>query len=350
MPQLHAVDVMGIQHEGTLAQINDTDPATIQFEDPLNFSHTYQEAGIDFITIANNHQYDFGITGLSHTLKTLSSLGIPYGGLGDASSVREPVVVTRHIAQGPVNVAFFTLVVDECWTWPNGTLYLDGCTCGPNADPTSDPPYQCYQANATMPGLWYQFGINDALIKDVSGVVGRYKEQHPETLVVVYLHVGPNFAWVPSVPHQQLLRNISKAGADIVWGTSSHHIQRFEILDGKPIVYGLGDLLFRHVVGVQDWCPIYARTYHVHALCLPLSLQTQNALALLVHLPHIYSATVPARLLQPCGLYQYPALNPLLPIGLLVVACLVTLPATGYAPSHRAVRRLPSRPCTDVRV
>ena len=55
------------------------------------------------------------------------------------------------------------------------------------------------------------------------------------------------------------MRNIS-LGADLVWGTSSHHIQRFEVFEGsRIIVYGLGDLLFRHVVGVEDWCPIYAR-------------------------------------------------------------------------------------------
>lgn len=33
-----AVDVMAIQHEGTLAELVDNNPATIQFEDPLNYS------------------------------------------------------------------------------------------------------------------------------------------------------------------------------------------------------------------------------------------------------------------------------------------------------------------------
>ena len=99
-----------------------------------------------------NHQYDFGLAGLNHTHHTLTGIGIPFGGVGTPASVREPVVLT---SQG-VQVAFFNLVVDECWVWPNGTLYLDGCTCGANADPSAHPPYQCYQANDTMPGLWYQ--------------------------------------------------------------------------------------------------------------------------------------------------------------------------------------------------
>ena len=253
---------MAIQHESTLAQELDNDPATIQFEDPLNYTTTYAAAGVDFITIANNHQFDFGWEGIARTKATLDSTGIPWGGVGeDQAAVRRPVVVPpapAGSARSSVPVAFFSVVIDECWVWPNGTLYLDGCTCGPNADPSAEPYYQCNAANGTHPGLWYSFGIDDALIVDVSSTVAQYKEQNPTTLVVCYLHVGPNFQWNPYPLHEQLLRNIS-VGADLVWGTSSHHIQRFEVFGGTPIVYGLGDLLFRHVVGVEDYCPLNAR-------------------------------------------------------------------------------------------
>lgn len=56
-------------------------------------------------------------------------------------------------------VAFFTMVVDECWVWPNGTLYLDACTCGTNAG--VKPYYQCYAAGTPgiATGLWYQWGM-----------------------------------------------------------------------------------------------------------------------------------------------------------------------------------------------
>ena len=136
----------------------------------------------------------------------------------------------------------------------------DGCTCGSSANPSHQPPYQCYAAGAPgVPhGLWYRFNITDGFIREVSDTVRAYKAAHTTQLVVCYLHVGPNFQWEPYPERVQLLRNIS-AGADLVWGTSSHHIQRFEVYGGTPIVYGLGDFLFRHVVGVDDFCPLYAR-------------------------------------------------------------------------------------------
>ena len=254
-----SVGLMAIQHEGTLAEKNDPNPQTIQFEDPLNYTATYAAAGIDFIDIANNHQFDFGWDGLARTQATLAQTGIAFGGVGrSAAEVRAPVVIPAMRGRNTVDVAFFSVVIDECWKWPNGSLYLDGCTCGASANPTHLPPYQCYAANGTLPaGLWYRFNITEDFIDEVAHTVAAYKAAQPTTLVVCYLHVGPNFQWEPYPEHEQLLRNISM-GADLVWATSSHHIQRFEVYRGTPIIYGLGDFLFRHVVGVEDWCPIYA--------------------------------------------------------------------------------------------
>ena len=101
-------DVMAIQHEGTLAERYDPNPQTIQFEDPLNYTATYAAAGINFITIANNHQVDYGWAGLQSTRKTLAQTGIPFGGVGNtAEAVRRPTVLPVEAADGSlVRVAF----------------------------------------------------------------------------------------------------------------------------------------------------------------------------------------------------------------------------------------------------
>jgi len=266
---LRGADVLAVNHEATLAGVGDTDPATIQFEDPLNYLDTYGDergVGVDFMAIANNHQFDYHDVGTVTTLTTLRKMNLAHGGVGlTAADVRAPVVVVR----GGRHIAFFTMVIDECYRYAsNNTLYLDGCTCGDNAG--APPPYQCRPANGTALGLWYHWRITDAFIDEASAVVEAHKRAHREHVVVAFLHVGPNFQWHPYRQHEYLLRNLSYAGADVVWGTSSHHVQRFEWFDAprnaqtnmpamtKPIIYGLGDLLFRHVVGVDDFCPLYA--------------------------------------------------------------------------------------------
>lgn len=232
-----------------MLSIKISDPNVIQFEDPLHYVETYAAVGARFISQANNHQMDFSWRGVNATVGALRSY--TWGGLGATQAdVIKPVLV-----KGEVPTAFFTMVVDECWVWPNGTLYLDACTCGSNAGPS--PAYQCYAAGSpnTPMGLWYHFGITDQFIQNTTAIIAAYKKANPGVFVVVFLHVGPNFQWQPYPAHEQLLRNISTV-SDLVWGTSSHHIQRFEVFRGTPIIYGLGDLLFRHVPGVDDWCPL----------------------------------------------------------------------------------------------
>jgi len=152
------------------------------------------------------------------------------------------------------------------------------------------PPRQCYAPNATAAGLWY---LDRPLYPDESGavavavgVVAAYRLAHPIDIIVVNVHAGPNFEWAPAADREAFLRSLSDAGADLVWGTSSHHLQRMErrVLPpastmrggdgggesdgapprrrsddddavaggGRPIIFGLGDLLFRFRPGVDE--------------------------------------------------------------------------------------------------
>lgn len=133
LPILKSADLLAINHESTLAGIKMDDPDVIQFEDPLHYVETYGplgagrnffllkidiSSGADFICQANNHQFDFSFLGMSNTVKALNQAGYNWGGLGNTpQDVRSPKIVKTP---GNVPVAFFTLVVDECWKWPNG--------------------------------------------------------------------------------------------------------------------------------------------------------------------------------------------------------------------------------------
>jgi Bacterial capsule synthesis protein PGA_cap len=174
--------LLAVNHESTLAEVPNNDPATIQFEDPLDYVPTYgpEGANVGFMSVANNHQYDFHLAGLERSLMEMQKHGIAYGGVGKSAA---EVMSPRVVDVSGLKVAFFTIVVDECYRWPNGSLYLDGCTCGSNAGPP--PPYQCYMANKTMPGLWYHWQITDGLIKTVREVVHAYRVAHPEQLVSI---------------------------------------------------------------------------------------------------------------------------------------------------------------------
>ena len=51
------------------------------FRTPTSYTHLLDDAGYDFVSMANNHSNDFGDTGILSTEKCLESYGIAYSGL-----------------------------------------------------------------------------------------------------------------------------------------------------------------------------------------------------------------------------------------------------------------------------
>ena len=62
------------------------------FRTPTSYAHLLEEAGYDFLSMANNHSNDFGDTGILSTEKSLDGCGIAYSGL---TGRREWTVVER---------------------------------------------------------------------------------------------------------------------------------------------------------------------------------------------------------------------------------------------------------------
>ena len=71
--------------EGTLcdggASSKKPGPNSYSFRTPTSYAHLLTEAGFDFLSMANNHSYDFGKSGLESTEKALDGQGIAYSGV-----------------------------------------------------------------------------------------------------------------------------------------------------------------------------------------------------------------------------------------------------------------------------
>ena len=250
-----ALDAFLINHEATIANVVDADPNNFQMEDPVNFTQTFAAAGVDVMSLANNHQFDYNRTGVHETLSMASKYSIGAAGVGYEDEVRKPLLL--DVAGVPV--ALFTMVVLNCETDPKTGLDIPHtCTCGINETRSGMMRQQCYAATKEKQGQWFYDSISDANMHDIQSTISAFRVANPSTFVLTYLHVGPNFQWHPDSSRKALLRGIVDAGSDAVWGTSSHHVQGVEWWKGSPIIYGLGDFLFRHFPGITDYCPDYA--------------------------------------------------------------------------------------------
>jgi len=183
-------------------------------------------AGIDCCVLANNHVLDWCEAGLEETLASLRDAGIETAGAGR----------TAEEAAKPAAVPL-----------PGGgrlRVYSAG------GRDSGIPPR--WAAAAGKPGVNFLGGLDPAS-------TARFEERirvdkRPGDLAVASLHWGGN--WGYDVPEAQrtFARRLVNAGADVIHGHSSHHAKGIEVIDGKPVICGAGDLIndYEGIAGGND--------------------------------------------------------------------------------------------------
>ena len=172
------------------------------------------EAGVDVLTLGNNHSGDYGPAALREMLDRLSTLGLGYTGAGlDAADARRPCY--RRLGDTVVALvgADLTRTRQQAATDQQaGSLYFDLAR-----------------------------GDVDAIAAELTALLHQAR-QHAQ-VVVFTPHWGRNWASEPSRRMRRLASRLLEAGYDAIVGHSAHQIQGAEIIGGKPVIYDAGDLL-----------------------------------------------------------------------------------------------------------
>jgi len=167
-----------------------------------------KKSGITHGTLANNHSYDQGREGLISTAENLSAAGIIPVGYGlNQREACDPILLQKN----GVKVAIFSSVLFGLEAW----MYLEN-----------------------KPGMC------QASIDDLANRIEKFKKENPGTAVVLALHWGDEYVFVPQIIQKTKARRLIRAGADAIIGHHPHVVQQFEWIEGKPVFYSLGNLLF----------------------------------------------------------------------------------------------------------
>ena len=170
-------------------------------------------AGFDCVTLANNHFYDYGDEGVKNTLAYCEKYAIDYVGGGNDIDEASKVLYKKTKGQ--------TLAVVNCCE--NEFSIATKTTAGSN--PLN--PIQQYYA-----------------IKEARKFADR---------VLVIVHGGHEHFQLPSLRMVETYRFFIDAGADAVVNHHQHCYSGYELYQGKPIFYGLGNFCFdspRHHSGI----------------------------------------------------------------------------------------------------
>jgi poly-gamma-glutamate synthesis protein (capsule biosynthesis protein) len=173
------------------------------------------DAGIDVVSLANNHALDAGEAGLIDTLSLLDAHGIAHAGAGanlDAAS--RPAVLSRR-----------------------GRLIALLSYCDHQAD---------FAAGPDRPGIRYlDLDRPDATATIVADI--RRARAAAEWVMVAF-HWQENWAPVVAPAYRALGRACLEAGALVVWGHSPHHFQGVEFVGPGVILYATGGLVDDYAV------------------------------------------------------------------------------------------------------
>ena len=174
-----------------------------------------KDAGIDWVSLANNHIGDQGRTGHAPDDANLDDHGIQHGGAGRNAAEAHKATL---IDVGGVTV---------------GMLGYDAIAPG-------------YNATADAAG---SARITAAALKaDIKAA-----REAGADVVIVFPHWGIEYRAEPSAAQRRLGHAAINAGADMVIGNHPHWAEGMEVYKGKPIWYALGNFVFDRPGPTTRW-------------------------------------------------------------------------------------------------
>ncbi len=205
--------------DAELAVVNHEQPVTggwahhtsgFRFSGKPELTRIFTRAGIDFLSLANNHIGDYGEKGIRDSRRILRQYGLAAGGAGkDLDQARK---VDLLEANG-TRVAIIPCLdfVKVYWA-------------------------ESERAGATP-------CVDQYIRKDI-----RKAKRAGAEVIIVFPHWGVEYTRQPLPSMRKHAARWVDAGADLVLGAHSHVAGALEDIDGVPVLYSLGNLIFD-----QNW-------------------------------------------------------------------------------------------------
>ncbi|HIL05157.1 MAG TPA: CapA family protein [Acidimicrobiia bacterium] len=214
-PDLASADVAIVNLEMAITERGEPYDKEYVFRAPGSAALTLVGAGIDVVSLANNHVFDFGREGLEDTISVLDEVGILRPGAGSNNAeAYAPRILTLD---NGVRVAF----VSATAVVPGG-----------------------FASGADRPGVADAKWATPRVLAAVRAAAAG------NDVVVVSLHWGVEREPCPNEEQRTLAQQIIEAGADLILGHHPHVLQPIETFDRSVIAYSLGNFAWHPRYGI----------------------------------------------------------------------------------------------------
>ncbi|WP_426451624.1 CapA family protein [Paenibacillus sp. S-38] len=180
------------------------------FNSPQEAADALKEAGIDVVTMANNHALDRGEKALRSAIRHWRELGVEYAGVSESEADRSRL---RLVEKNGLRLAFLA--------------YTEG------TNGIASPKGRAYLVHR----------LEERRMKREIAEARRAADA-----VIVSLHFGREYESLPSPGQRRLARLAADAGADLILGHHPHVLQPPEWIDNQRggrtlVIYSLGNFL-----------------------------------------------------------------------------------------------------------
>jgi poly-gamma-glutamate capsule biosynthesis protein CapA/YwtB (metallophosphatase superfamily) len=209
---LETPDLMMVNLETALTNRGAPEPKQFTFSAPPRALDTLRDAGVDLVSLGNNHAADYGAVGVRDTLAAVRRSGVPAVGFGeDLESALTPF---RTEIRG-TDIAVFGINDRKEETAAN------------------------WSAGPDSPGVVSHRHI--PLLAAAVREAGRTAD-----VVVVYAHWGDELATCPTPKQIRLRATLERAGVDVLVGSHAHVLQGSGWRGDTYVNFGLGNFIWYH--------------------------------------------------------------------------------------------------------
>ena len=167
------------------------------FSGPTAYTEILTSAGADCVTIANNHSHDYGEEGYADTKAALEAAGVCWFGT-DAPAI---------------------------WQSEDGLL---------------------------LGFVGVNYSLNGNRYKQYARQMNLLKEMGCAAIITV-MHAGTEYSYTPPDNYQrQIVSRAVECGSSLIIGHHPHVVQGYDIIQGVPVVYSLGNCSFGGTTHAKD--------------------------------------------------------------------------------------------------
>ena len=206
---LKSADFTAVNLETPVTRRGQPQPKTYHFATTPGAFTALRVAGVDLVTMANNHILDYGQTGLADTLAAAKAAHFPYVGAGvNAAAAWAPYVTTINGTK--IAIVGVSQVAELASSWV-ATAHRPG------------------EANAI------NLGRTLAAVRAAKRLA---------RIVIVFMHWGTEGMACPDQNQLSLAPKLATAGASIIIGAHAHMLQGSGWLGRTFVAYGMGNFLW----------------------------------------------------------------------------------------------------------